>query len=175
VYRPNFCAECGERVESGGQRFWTSRRFCRPCARRFRRGRLLGPLTVAVLLAGGGFLLGRAGRPGRVPLPVEGRTLRLAPLPSDAAKRADEGAPAGATGTGRAVGAVGAGGQAAPRYGPDGSADERPTEPDEVVSVCGARTKKGTPCQRRVRGVGRCWQHRGKAAILPPSKLVVPG
>jgi hypothetical protein len=44
-----------------------------------------------------------------------------------------------------------------------------------LVAICGARTKKGTPCQRRVRGgVGRCWQHRGKPAILPPSKLVVP-
>jgi hypothetical protein len=62
-----------------------------------------------------------------------------------------------------------------PAYGPDGSANERPTEPDEVVYLCGARTKKGTPCQRRVRGPGRCWQHRGMPAILPPSKLVVPG
>ncbi|HEX8149343.1 MAG TPA: hypothetical protein VF591_19325, partial [Pyrinomonadaceae bacterium] len=63
----------------------------------------------------------------------------------------------------------------APSYGADGTAGERPTDPEEVVYVCGARTKKGTPCQRRVRGPGRCWQHRGKPAILPPSKLVVPG
>jgi hypothetical protein len=62
-----------------------------------------------------------------------------------------------------------------PTYGPDGTANERPTDPSEVVYVCGARTKKGTPCSRRVRGPGRCWQHRGMPAILPPSKLVVPG
>ena len=62
-----------------------------------------------------------------------------------------------------------------PVYGPDGTANERPTDPEEVVYVCGARTKKGTPCQRRVRGPGRCWQHRGMPAVLPPSKLVVPG
>lgn len=28
-------------------------------------------------------------------------------------------------------------------------------------SMCGARTKKGTSCQRRVSGGGRCWQHGG--------------
>ncbi len=61
-----------------------------------------------------------------------------------------------------------------PAYGPDGTAGERPTDPQEVVYICGARTKKGTPCQRRVRGPFRCWQHRGLPAILPPSKLVVP-
>lgn len=27
------------------------------------------------------------------------------------------------------------------------------------VGVCGARTKSGGSCKRRVRGGGRCWQH----------------
>lgn len=27
-------------------------------------------------------------------------------------------------------------------------------------SICGARTKKGGACQRKVAGGGRCWQHR---------------
>ncbi|HEY9281988.1 MAG TPA: hypothetical protein VIP46_00905, partial [Pyrinomonadaceae bacterium] len=63
--------------------------------------------------------------------------------------------------------------QTSTRHGPDGTALERPTDPSEVVSVCGARTKKGTPCSRRVRGTGRCWQHRGKPAMLPASKLIV--
>jgi hypothetical protein len=26
-----------------------------------------------------------------------------------------------------------------------------------------------------VRGTGRCWQHRGMPAMLPPSKLVIQG
>lgn len=60
-----------------------------------------------------------------------------------------------------------------PKYGPDGTATERPTDPEEIVSLCGARTQKGTACQRRVRGTGRCWQHRGMPAILPQGKLVV--
>jgi hypothetical protein len=58
-------------------------------------------------------------------------------------------------------------------YGADGTEAERPTDPDEIVSICGARTQRGTPCSRRVRGTGRCWQHRGRGAMLPAAKLIV--
>jgi len=44
---------------------------------------------------------------------------------------------------------------------------------NERVYICGARTKKGTPCQRRVRSLERCWQHRGRPAMLPPEKLIM--
>lgn len=43
----------------------------------------------------------------------------------------------------------------------------------EDVYICGARTKKGTPCSRRVHGPVRCWQHKGMPAMLPPEKLLV--
>ena len=43
----------------------------------------------------------------------------------------------------------------------------------EEAYICGARTKKGTPCSRRVRGPVRCWQHKGAKAMLPLEKLVV--
>jgi hypothetical protein len=123
-------------------------------------------LVLACALFGPGFLLGRLLRPPPPPLVLERGAAGLAPLPAaDAPRR-----PEGDGGGGAAVGA-----KPEPAYGPDGTANERPTEPEEVVYVCGARTKKGTPCQRRVRGPGRCWQHRGMPAILPPSKLIVPG
>jgi hypothetical protein len=44
---------------------------------------------------------------------------------------------------------------------------------EETVYVCGARTKKGTPCSRRVHHPGRCWQHKGMPAMLSAEKLVV--
>jgi hypothetical protein len=124
-------------------------------------------VVLACALFGPGFLLGRLLRPPPPPLVLERGAAGLAPLaaPADAPRRTE-----GAGGVGAPEGA-----KPAPAYGPDGTANERPTEPEEVVYVCGARTKKGTPCQRRVRGPDRCWQHRGKRAILPPSKLVVPG
>jgi len=43
----------------------------------------------------------------------------------------------------------------------------------EQTYTCGARTKKGTPCSRRVHGPVRCWQHKGANAMLPPEKLVI--
>ena len=43
----------------------------------------------------------------------------------------------------------------------------------EQLYTCGARTKKGTPCSRRVHGPVRCWQHKGAKAMLPQEKLVV--
>ena len=41
----------------------------------------------------------------------------------------------------------------------------------EDIYLCGARTKKGTPCSRRVHGPVRCWQHKGLPAMLPQEKL----
>jgi hypothetical protein len=48
-----------------------------------------------------------------------------------------------------------------------------PAAPVEQTYRCGARTKKGTPCSRRVHGPVRCWQHKGAKAMLPPEKLLV--
>ncbi|HJQ22634.1 MAG TPA: hypothetical protein VKA60_01875 [Blastocatellia bacterium] len=33
---------------------------------------------------------------------------------------------------------------------------------EEIVTVCGAPTRSGKPCQRKVKGGGYCWQHRDK-------------
>jgi hypothetical protein len=49
----------------------------------------------------------------------------------------------------------------------------QPVATVEETYICGARTKKGTPCSRRVRGPVRCWQHKGAKAMLPAEKLVV--
>jgi hypothetical protein len=46
-------------------------------------------------------------------------------------------------------------------------------ETAELVYICGAATKKGTPCSRRVKGPVRCWQHVGQPAILPADQLRV--
>ncbi len=36
----------------------------------------------------------------------------------------------------------------------------------EVESVCGARTRKGTPCRRKTRQGSRCYQHTGLPSML---------
>jgi hypothetical protein len=148
MYRPNFCAECGAQVVRTRWRLWTSRRFCDACSGRLPKSRLMLPLIAGLCLFGFGLIAGRTARRAPPPLVIE------------QSKEALSSSPGGAS-------------EPAPVDGADGTAAERPTDPNEVVSICGARTKKGTPCSRRVRGTGRCWQHRGLPAMLPPEKLVV--
>ena len=50
------------------------------------------------------------------------------------------------------------------------STPQPPAAPEQLYT-CGARTKKGTPCSRRVHGPVRCWQHKGAPAMLPQEKL----
>ncbi|HEX7296806.1 MAG TPA: hypothetical protein VF251_13690 [Pyrinomonadaceae bacterium] len=45
----------------------------------------------------------------------------------------------------------------------------------EEVYICGARTKKGKPCSRRVHGPVRCWQHKGEKPMMPQEKLRIKG
>ncbi|MDT7604401.1 MAG: hypothetical protein QOF61_2398 [Acidobacteriota bacterium] len=182
MYKPNFCAECGERVLRERWRAWTTRRFCTACEGRFRRA-WLAPLLVACALVLAGFAMGRMMRPAPPPLTIERGALPVpALLAKNARARPSDDATTNAMNpaiTGDATGesttatngATSSGD--ATRTGLGVAAEELPTDPDEVVSICGARTKKGTPCQRRVRGTGRCWQHRGMPAMLPPEKLIV--
>jgi hypothetical protein len=167
MYKPNFCAECGERVERARWHLWTSRRFCHMCARRFQRSQILLPLIAGLALFGLGLIAGRTRNSSPPPLIIERGQSSAAPATSKAgAQSPDDESETDAK-------------EAAPKTGPshgaDGTITERPTDPNEVVSICGARTQRGTPCQRRVRGTGRCWQHKGLPAMLPPDKLIVKG
>ena len=156
MYKPNFCAECGAQIVRARWHFWTSRRFCTDCGRLLRKSRFAAPLIAAVVLFSLGLVVGRSARQAPPPLVVnQGQTTGLPATE----KRSERG--------------TGDTSKSETSYGPDGTATERPTDAREVVSICGARTKKGTPCSRRVRGTGRCWQHKGMPAMLPPEKLVV--
>jgi hypothetical protein len=157
MYRPNFCAECGAQVVRAHWRLWTSRRFCDACAGRLRKARIIPPLIGCLCLFFFGLIAGRTARQAPPPLVIE---QSRSPATSGQSSEAANSLPGSAA-------------EPAPVYGADGTATERPTDPNEVVSICGARTKKGTPCSRRVRGTGRCWQHRGLPAMLPPEKLLV--
>jgi len=57
----------------------------------------------------------------------------------------------------------------------DSNSASTPSQPltVEEVYICGARTKKGKPCSRRVHGPVRCWQHKGEKAMLPQEKLKI--
>lgn len=154
-YRPNFCADCGERVvRAGGWRFWMSRRFCPVCEKKLRKANaLLAPLVTCFgLLLITGTLIYNAGlRAGlrRATLLNITNITTATPVSSQAKDSSSQ------RDTGHSFAAATA-------------------SSDAPVYLCGARTKKGTPCSRRVSSpIERCWQHRGKAAMLPPEKLLI--
>jgi hypothetical protein len=149
MYTPNFCSECGTKLLRLRWHLWTSRRFCNDCARRLRKARFIPALLTALALMGAGYVAGRVRRPVPPPLIIERRF--DSPL-------SDKEPP----------------GTSTPR--PPSEAGVSQTEVpsvEEVVYLCGARTKKGTPCSRRVHGPVRCWQHKGMPAMLPQEKLLV--
>ena len=152
MYQPNFCSECGAKVLRLRWHFWTSRRFCGKCARRFRKARLGAPLLTVLGLFGAGYVAGLVRRAEPPPLIIE--------------RRSDS--PLGDT-TASSTLRPGTSGAGTNPSSPINS----PTSVEEVVYLCGARTKKGTPCSRRVHGPVRCWQHKGRAAMLPQEKLIV--
>ncbi len=153
MYKPNFCAECGAKLLRLRWHFWTSRRFCNNCARRLLKARLIPALLAALALISAGYVAGRARRPAPPPLVIFRRS--DSPLPDG-----EVGAStfrAGATESGS-----NSNGQ-----------DSSPATVEAAIYLCGARTKKGTPCSRRVHGPVRCWQHKGMPAMLPQEKLIV--
>lgn len=106
----------------------------------------------------GGLLAGRAMRQAAPPLLVERAALPLAPAPSSQVK-SEAPAPERAPGAGGQQDAA--------------TLTEREGGAEDAVYICGARTQKGTPCSRRVRGTGRCWQHLGMPAMIPLEKRLV--
>jgi len=154
MYKPNFCAECGTKVVRLRWHSWTSRKFCDDCARRFRKARVLMPLLVALSLIVFGYVAGRSRRPAPPPLIIERRA--DSPLSDGPAKR-----PSTLAATQSGLGLTGK--------------QDSSTVVEEDVYLCGARTKKGTPCSRRVQAPRRCWQHKGMPAMLPQEKLLVKG
>jgi hypothetical protein len=183
-YRPSYCCQCGEAIERIEWRLWTSRRFCELCETEHVAGEWVPRLYLIVSLifvifgfgnyahrAGGGATSpARASNdavgtevPRRVgpaevkPVPPENR--QATPDADDVRFDADLGSASGAP-------------------PPNGTEVQRPPSRKQMataesVYICGAETKKGTACSRRVRNGGRCWQHVGKPAMLPDKDLRV--
>jgi hypothetical protein len=147
MYKPNFCAECGAKVLRVRWDFWISRKFCNACARRLRKTRFLPVLFATLALIATGYVAGRVQRPTPPPLLI----VRRSDSPLNDNDQA--GKPTGLTPV------------------PATSTTEDKNDPasavEEDVYICGARTKKGTPCSRRVHGPVRCWQHKGRPSIIP--------
>lgn len=140
MYRPNFCCECGEKVIRLRWRVWHSRCFCNHCAKSRRRERFGRPIIVTVALVCLGLIAGRAARPAPPPLIIQRSANSPLLNPTDRAQVDEK---------------------------PNAEGAEKSAVAAEEVYLCGAQTKKGTPCSRRVHTPGRCWQHKGMPSMIP--------
>jgi hypothetical protein len=164
LYRPNFCCHCGEKIVRARWTPLTSRRFCEFCAIEQKQHDLL-PRAVVVLM----FLGGAAGLVAYLGTPSPSRTAKTSVNelrdglankqlrdPQSNASRADRQNPSAAN-------------MSAPLSNTAAANSKQRDVPQisstEPVYHCGAITKKGTPCTRRVKAKGRCWQHAGQPAI----------
>jgi hypothetical protein len=150
MHRVNFCAECGERLTFKGWRGLLRRSLCKHCARRLGGFAAYRPLMVVALIGATAFGFGRYLRPSPPPLVIQraaNSPLFDSPTQSSGVSIANS------------------------NRRSDGIAT--PAQDDEVY-ICGARTKKGTPCRRRVHAAGeRCFQHKGMPAMVALEKLII--
>lgn len=154
LYKPNFCCSCGEKIERVDWNILTSRRFCDVCSIENRRFDLVPRVAVAAgslaLMFGFGSLWSRS----------RGGPEALIAVP--AARKVDQTRPETTFG-----------------LEPPPRAELSPqAEPSEIIRIepkrseakffCGALTKKGTPCSRKVKTRGtRCYQHEGRPEAPP--------
>ena len=160
----NFCLGCGVLIAHNWWRIWQGR-FCKECAPRFHQARSVRILIGTIVLLVLSFALGRHSRTLPPPLLIErAANSPLTDLPvNQGALAANQGIPQ-RTGDSDSF--------SVSRVA-DSSSMGSASDSEDAIYICGARTKKGTPCRRRVHFAGeRCYQHKGRPSILPPDKLV---
>lgn len=168
VHKPNYCCNCGDKVERVEWHIWNSSRFCELCETEFQFDEWWPRAVVFVILIFGftgiGFhFTGREKDRG-----VETRTLAspqsrtpkrtsgngnlekpAEPVPENALEvPVDPPAPAA---------------RDAVKQEPVTIREPVGEEVPQEIYYCGALTKKGTPCARRVKNGGRCWQHKDQS------------
>lgn len=179
LYKPKYCCNCSEKIEREVWNFKASSRFCQLCQTEFALlewiPRLIVGFGIIGLIVGFSVFFQKPEKPLKI---SESKAERVKKdLPAQIAPSANE-----TESNARALiqPATNSTGQkqkqaAAPQTFAQGN-QPKPAENNlnsvEQVYFCGAATRKGTACSRRVRGGGRCWQHAGQPAILPPEKLI---
>jgi hypothetical protein len=181
LFRPNFCANCGERIDRADWGIFTSRRFCQVCESVFKGQDLLPRIVVGfVLIIGllgiGGYLKGGS-YASQTQFATQPRKLAEQAVPS--AQAATKSVPVTEVNGSNKVAAAVPDTQTPSTLSRTQSrietepakAQRPPVETVAEMYFCGAETKKGTPCKHRVKGNIRCFQHAGMTALLSSDKL----
>lgn len=174
LYQPTFCCNCGNKVDRTKWRPWTSGRFCENCETEFRKEEWL-PTVFLLLIALVGGLYGFGSYLKTPEKPLALTSNRATNIAAEKTQNKNVQEVAAASNSVKTL-------QPIPENANQNAAvkisvnHDKPKNlqnvADETVYFCGALTKKGMPCSRKVKGGGRCWQHTGQAAMLPKDKLV---
>jgi len=182
LFRPSFCCNCGERIERPEWKLWTSRRFCALCSTDFTlqeflpKGIVALAAIVSVIGAVNYFSSGQTRSNLVLTRAAEKQAAQDQPPADNKATAFQNNLPARSEPKqSAAVPTVDE--RAVPRtltaIPPADAATRLAAQSTGPVYFCGAETKKGTACSRKVKGNVRCWQHAGMPAILPADKLLV--
>ena len=164
-YRPKFCCHCGEKISRAKWLPWNSRRFCEFCEVEQMQHELLPKAVIVVAL-----FIGAAGVVSYFGSSATSPSARTKSETSDQPhelkrpatnrEKSKEDIPGAATSASANV--------------PDATKLQREAKPvpsTEPVYYCGALTRKGTPCTRRLKTKGRCWQHVGQPSAEDALKV----
>lgn len=166
LFRPSFCANCGDKIDRAEWGLLTSRRFCQVCESEFKGHDLVPKIVVAFGLVIGIFGFGSYlnSGPAASETSVARQSRKLVERPTE--KPVEKLPPTAGTNLQST--------QPEAVVVPPVSVQRPPAMPPaqkaQPVSVeqhyfCGAETKKGTPCSRKVKGKTRCYQHVGMPAM----------
>lgn len=165
LFKPTYCCSCGEKIDRLEWRLWTSRKFCEVCESVHSGNELIPRVGIGIAILFGIFGLGSLLNDGPESL-AETQPVRFASVP--------QGVETKSAGTQKSADSAKSESQFvltdadkndAVAKAADAVVVERPDPVAERTYFCGARTKKGTACSRRVKEKGRCWQHAGQAAM----------
>jgi hypothetical protein len=186
LYKPKFCCQCGEKIERVSWNLVTSRRFCELCETEFTVNEWMPKIGLGIGLLFGIFFIGsffqnsdklENGSSTKLlkssqqlnSLPDQKSVKQLAELPGNKAQ--DKNLVATPSVQIQTNSQSADSSQGLDQRKQAELFQKQQNDKKEVVYYCGAETKKGTPCSRRMKGGGRCWQHQGKKAMLPESQL----
>ncbi len=187
-YKPAYCCSCGEEIERIDWNLLTSRRFCEFCETEHKPEEWLRNLAAAGLVLFGLFGIGSYFSGPEKTLEIKGpkkpglttgslsRNPRAHTQP-DGRKEVISNSVDDETGAGQNELLQKLPGSPKRESAGEPDASAKINKPQKLTATavyfCGAATKKGKPCSRRVKSGGRCWQHAGKSAMLPKEKLLV--
>lgn len=169
-FKPNFCCNCGEKIKRAEWKILTSRRFCDVCEVEHKEHEWLPRAVVIASVLVGVFGIGsylKSADQAHV-APLKGRLsddavqkLAVGAKPPASIKQAEPVSPD------REIKAANVAADLPVRASLTRDRISPNSASGEPVFHCGAMTKKGKPCSRRIKTKGeRCWQHVGQPSAL---------